>query len=131
MPWAACRSCFHYCTHIGPQLEVKVWGLFLSTTGTPLNVIKVTYIAQKYIDDTLRTVLQPFLLQYLGLIFQQNNATPHLTRVAMNCLKDCQTLPWPVSPPDLSPIEHVWDIIGRRLHLPWNVYDLTQQLEKI
>ncbi|GBM44005.1 hypothetical protein AVEN_218153-1 [Araneus ventricosus] len=24
-------------------------------------------------------------------------------------------LPWPVRSPDLSPIEHVWDIIGRKI----------------
>ncbi|GFW42382.1 transposable element Tc1 transposase [Trichonephila clavipes] len=24
-------------------------------------------------------------------------------------------LPWPAYSPDLSPIEHVWDVIGRRL----------------
>ncbi|GBM06668.1 hypothetical protein AVEN_190884-1 [Araneus ventricosus] len=25
-------------------------------------------------------------------------------------------LPWPARSPDLSPIEHAWDIIGRQLH---------------
>ncbi|GFX47733.1 transposable element Tc1 transposase [Trichonephila clavipes] len=33
--------------------------------------------------------------------------------------------------PDPSPIEHVWDIMGRRLHLPGNVDDLARQLEQI
>ncbi|GFU12938.1 transposable element Tc1 transposase [Trichonephila clavipes] len=45
----------------------------------------------------------------------------------MNCLAACQTLP----SPDLSPIEHVWDMMGRRLHLPGNVDDPAWQLEKI
>ncbi|GFU32080.1 transposable element Tcb1 transposase [Trichonephila clavipes] len=33
--------------------------------------------------------------------------------------------------PDLSPIEHVWDMMGRQLHLPRNVDDLARQLEQI
>ncbi|GFU67174.1 transposable element Tc1 transposase [Trichonephila clavipes] len=65
--------------------------------------------------------------QYLGLIFQQDNARPHMACVAINSLTACQTLPWPARLPDLSPIEHVWDTMGRRLHLPGNVDDLVRQ----
>ncbi|GFV60253.1 transposable element Tc1 transposase [Trichonephila clavipes] len=39
---------------------------------------------------------------------EQDNAKTHMTRVTMNCLKACQTLFWPASLPDRSPIEHVW-----------------------
>ncbi|GFX90359.1 uncharacterized protein TNCV_3849341 [Trichonephila clavipes] len=37
----------------------------------------------------------PFLLQYPGLIFTQDNAKPHTARLALNCLTACQTLTWP------------------------------------
>ncbi|GFW55518.1 transposable element Tcb1 transposase [Trichonephila clavipes] len=43
----------------------------------------------------------------------------------------CQTLLWSVRSPDLSPIEHVWDMMGTLRHLPDNVNDLTRQLEQI
>ncbi|GFV26379.1 uncharacterized protein TNCV_5086921 [Trichonephila clavipes] len=33
--------------------------------------------------------------------------------------------------PDFSTIEHVWDMMGRRLHLPGNVDDLAGQLQQI
>ncbi|GFU31800.1 hypothetical protein TNCV_1176651 [Trichonephila clavipes] len=33
--------------------------------------------------------------------------------------------------PDLSPVEHVQDMMGRRLHLPGNIDDLAQRLEQI
>ncbi|GFW90683.1 transposable element Tc1 transposase [Trichonephila clavipes] len=59
----------------------------------------------------------------------QDNAKPHTTRVAMNCLIAYQTLPWPARSPDPSLIEHVRDMMGRRLHLPGNVDDLARQLE--
>ncbi|GFX29031.1 transposable element Tcb1 transposase [Trichonephila clavipes] len=49
----------------------------------------------------------------------------------MNCLTACKTLSLPAKSPDLSPIEHVWDMMGRRFHRPGNVDDLTLQLEQI
>ncbi|GFV08775.1 hypothetical protein TNCV_3829651 [Trichonephila clavipes] len=38
--------------------------------------------------------------------------------VAMNYLTACQTLPWLPGSPDISPIEDVRDVMGRRLNLP-------------
>ena len=42
---------------------------------------------------------------------------PHRARVGTYYLRDesITTLPWPARSPDLNPIEHIWDIIGRRL----------------
>ncbi|GFW20793.1 uncharacterized protein TNCV_1050141 [Trichonephila clavipes] len=62
---------------------------------TPLVVIRVPLTEQRYVDDILRTVLLLFLLQYPGIVFQQDNARSHTTRVTMHCLRDSQTLPWP------------------------------------
>ncbi|GFX65161.1 transposable element Tc1 transposase [Trichonephila clavipes] len=98
---------------------------------TPLVVIRGTLTTQRYIDDILRTDFLPFLWQYPGLIFQQNNAPLHTARVAVNCLTACQTLPWIARSPDPSAIEPVWDVMGRRMHLPGNVDDLARQLEQI
>ncbi|GFU65405.1 DDE_3 domain-containing protein [Trichonephila clavipes] len=63
-------------------------------------------------------VLLPFILNYPGFMFEQDNARPHTVRVAINCLRACQTLPWPAKSPDLSLSEHVWNMIGRQLHFP-------------
>ncbi|GFT59346.1 HTH_Tnp_Tc3_2 domain-containing protein [Trichonephila clavipes] len=56
-----------------------------------------------------------------SLIYQQDNARAHVARVAINCFTACQTLPWPARLPDHSRIGRVWNMVGRRLHLPRNV----------
>ncbi|GFT84817.1 uncharacterized protein TNCV_2767981 [Trichonephila clavipes] len=81
-------------------------------------------IPQRYVDD----ILLPFLLQFPGLIFQQDNAKPYTTRVAMNCLTANQTLSWLARLPNPSPFEHVWDMMGRLLHPPGNVDDQGEQI---
>ena len=37
-------------------------------------------------------------------------------------------LPWPARPPDLSPIEHLWDEMDRRVHRRQPPPQSTQQL---
>ncbi|GFW38384.1 transposable element Tcb2 transposase [Trichonephila clavipes] len=86
---------------------------------------------QRYVDDILRTVLLPFLLQYTVLIFVQDNDKPHTARVTMNYLTACQTHLWPSKSPDFSHIEHVWYVMGRRLYLPGNADNLARQFEQI
>ena len=49
------------------------------------------------------------------MLFQQDNARPHTARISQQALRGVQMLPWPAYSPDFSPIEHVWDLIGRRL----------------
>ncbi|GFU85068.1 transposable element Tc1 transposase [Trichonephila clavipes] len=119
-------------THLlGRRDELWSAGAIPFDSWTPLVIIRGTLTAKRYVDNILRTVLLPFLLQYPGFIFQQDNARPHTARVAMNCLTACQTLPWSGKSPDLFSIEHVWDIRVRRLHLSGNVDDLVRQLEQI
>ena len=131
MPRATCDPAFTIACHTTRQAGVMVWGAISLDSGTPLVVITGTLTEQRYVDDILRPVLLPFLLQYPGLTFQQDNARPHTARVALNCLQACPTLPWPARSPDLSPIEHVWDMMGRRLHLTETVDDLARQLQHI
>ncbi|GFY05178.1 transposable element Tc1 transposase [Trichonephila clavipes] len=54
-----------------PQPEVMVWVVISFDSRTPLGVIRGTLTAQRYVDDILRTVLLPYLLQYPGLIFSK------------------------------------------------------------
>ena len=69
-----------------------------------------------------------------GLTFQHDNARPHTARVTANFLaqNNVNVLPWPALSPDMNPIEHIWDELGRRArtnHQINNVQDLIRALQ--
>ncbi|UYV70297.1 hypothetical protein LAZ67_7002451 [Cordylochernes scorpioides] len=98
------------------QRGIMVWGAIAYDSRSPLLRIQGTMTAQRYVDDVLRPVTLPYLQGVPNAPYQQDNARPHTARISQQALQDVQMLPWPPYSPDLSPIEHVWDIIGRRLH---------------
>ncbi|UYV83250.1 Transposase [Cordylochernes scorpioides] len=100
------------------QRGIMVWGAIAHDSRSPLLRIQGTMTAQRYVDDVLRP---------------QDNARPHTARITQQALQYVQMLPWPPYSPDLSPIEHVWDIIGRRLHAlpqPRSEDELWQMVER-
>ena len=46
-----------------------------------------------------------------------DNARPHRSRAVIECLRQnaISRLPWPARSPDLNPLEHLWDILGRKI----------------
>ncbi|GFW13722.1 transposable element Tcb1 transposase [Trichonephila clavipes] len=53
----------------------------------------------------------------LQFLFMDDNAPCHRTVAAEQLLEseDIERMDWPARFPDLNPIEHVWDFLGRRL----------------
>ncbi|GFV55239.1 transposable element Tc1 transposase [Trichonephila clavipes] len=62
---------FTIAPYTGPQLGVTVWGAISFYSRTPLVIIRGTLTAEQCVNDSLRTVLLPFLLQYFCYIFQK------------------------------------------------------------
>ena len=92
-----------------------VWGAISYDSRSPLVRIRGTLTSRRYVDEVLQPVVLPYLQQLQDSIFQQDNATSHTALVSRHALQNIQLLPWPAMSPDLSPIEHIWDGIGRRL----------------
>ena len=72
--------------------------------------------AQRYHDEILRPMVVPFIHRH-HLMFQHDNAGPHVTRICTQFLEaeNVTVLPRPAYSPDMSPIEHVWDALDRRV----------------
>jgi hypothetical protein len=51
-------------------------------------------------------------------VYQQDNERPHTARISIDFLNNANicVMPWSAFSPDLAPIEHVWDELGRRVY---------------
>ena len=96
--------------------SVMVWGGITMTGRTDLHICQMNLNGQYYRDNIFKPIVVPFARRHgPGFIFQDDNARPHRARIVLDHIqrRGIQTLPWPAMSPNLSPIEHVWDILGR------------------
>ena len=113
-----------------------VWGAFSYDHLLQLTVVNGTLNSQKYRDEILEPVVRPFLNSPEGqnMVLQDDNARPHRARIIEDYKNqhNIASLPWPSLSPDLNPIEHLWDELGRcvRARVPAvsNLRELRQAL---
>ncbi len=91
--------------------------------------------AQRYRDEILRPNVVPFIHDH-HLMLQHDNARPHVERICTQFLEaeNIPVLAWPAYSPDMSPIEHVWDALDRRIQqrvpVPANIQQLRTAIEE-
>ena len=100
---------------------VTVWGCFSFDCKLDLYVLDDNLTGQKYRDNVLAPRVVPHFDNHALAdrpMFMDDNARPHRARIVQHFLQQeaVQTIPWPAMSPDMNPIEHVWDFIGRTIN---------------
>ena len=115
--------------------SLMVWGGIHQRGRTGLIVLNGNLNAQWYVDEVLRPEVVPYVRHH-NLTLQQDNARPHSARLTTTFLQqqNIDTLPWPPYSPDLSPIEHLWDLIDRGIRSrdppPQNLHELRRVIQE-
>ncbi|GFY15115.1 transposable element Tcb2 transposase [Trichonephila clavipes] len=117
--------------HAAPTTGVMVCGVFPYNTRSSLILIRGTMTAQRYVHDILQPHVLPLMLRLSGAIFKQGNAQPYTARMSQDCLHTVTILPWSARSPDLSPIKHIWDHLGRRVGHRTRLNELEANLQQI
>lgn len=78
-----------------------------------------TMMAPRYIEQCIFDLVVPYA-PFIGdnFILMQDNARPHTVRdvsLVLNAV-GIHVMDWPSRSPDMNPIEHVWDMLDRKIH---------------
>ena len=95
--------------------SVMVWAGIWHGGKSRIIVVSGTLNGDRYLNEIVLPVVVP-LVRTHDLVFQDDNARPHRAASVTSALEreSTSTLDWPARSPDLSPIEHAWDELGRR-----------------
>ncbi|GFV65891.1 transposable element Tc1 transposase [Trichonephila clavipes] len=98
---------------------VLVWGGIMLGSRTDLHIFDAGSVnGTRYCNEILLPYVRLFRdAMGLQFLFMDDNAPCHHTVAAEQLLKseDIEHMDWPARSPDLNPLKHVWEFLGRRL----------------
>ncbi len=119
---------------------VMVWGVFSWHTLGPLVPIEHCLNATAY-RSIVADHVHPFMttVYHLLMYFQQDNAACHKAQIISDWFlehdNEFTLLKWPPQSPDLNPLEHLWDVVEREIHImdvqPTNLQQLCDAIMSI
>ena len=104
-----------------------------NSTWQDLVIVDGNLNSRRYIDEILRPVVVPYVQNMgQGALFQDDNARPHRARIVDAYLQEQITrVDWPACSPDLNPIEHAWNQLGRAVQTRLNVDSTRADLRRL
>ncbi len=119
--------------NVSENLAVHPCTLWTMNTGAFIDGILNT---PRHRDEILWPIVVPFIHNH-HLMLQHDNAWPRLARICTLFLEaeNIPVLVWPAYSLDMSPIEHVWDALDRRIDrqrvpVPANIQQLRTAIEE-
>ena len=116
--------------------SVMVWGCISHDCKVDLVTIQGNITGDQYIRDVLQPVVVPHFDNHplaTRPVYMNDNARPHRSRAVTAYLQSeaVTSVPWPAMSPDLNHIEHIWDILGSRMHARQPPVQNIRQLEAV